>query len=353
MAAMKRKAVAIGAVAGALVLVLIIVYFAWLRSASEEVILTAGIVEAREVNLAPKVAGRIEEICCSEGASIEAGQIAIRLLARDLEAALAEAEAGVTAAHAGVRVAQSAIEAADAAVASAQARVGAAQAEVARNQSQLAESDRQLKRARSLVEQHFGSQETVDAAATAYDSTRADLAAARSRLEAAKAQERATMAELDSARTRLDSAQALLAQAQATVRYSQAKLADTEISSPIDGVVVFEALRPGEYVAAGQTVLTIDDMKDRYVRVDIDETRVASLALGDVADLVPVGHAGGHFAGRISEIGRYAEFATQTDVRGGRQDIKTFRVKIAVEDPEVLLKPGMTVEVNIPRRVSP
>jgi hypothetical protein len=52
----------------------------------------------------------------------------------------------------------------------------------------------------------------------------------------------------------------------------------------------------------------------------------------------------------VSEIGRYAEFATQRDVTRGRQDIKTFRIKIRVADSHGMLKPGMTVEVKIPRR---
>ena len=53
------------------------------------------------------------------------------------------------------------------------------------------------------------------------------------------------------------------------------------------------------------------------------------------------------FKGRVSEIGRYAEFATQRDVLRGRQDIKTFRVKIDIDDPAGILKPGMTVEAEI------
>jgi hypothetical protein len=56
------------------------------------------------------------------------------------------------------------------------------------------------------------------------------------------------------------------------------------------------------------------------------------------------------FKGKVSELGRYAEFATQRDVTRGRQDIKTFRVKINIEDSAGLLKPGMTVEVEIPQK---
>jgi HlyD family secretion protein len=66
------------------------------------------------------------------------------------------------------------------------------------------------------------------------------------------------------------------------------------------------------------------------------------------ASVTAEGLPGRVFKGKISEIGRYAEFATQRDVVRGREDIKTFRVKVRVEDPDGLLKPGMTVEVAIP-----
>jgi len=60
--------------------------------------------------------------------------------------------------------------------------------------------------------------------------------------------------------------------------------------------------------------------------------------------------SGKAFRGKVSEIGRYAEFATQRDVTRGRQDIKTFRVKIKIDDKEGILKPGMTVSVEIPKK---
>lgn len=62
--------------------------------------------------------------------------------------------------------------------------------------------------------------------------------------------------------------------------------------------------------------------------------------------------SGRTFGGRVVEINRYAQFATQTDVTRGRQDIKTFKVRIAVTDQSGYLKPGMTVGVDIPLRTA-
>jgi HlyD family secretion protein len=74
------------------------------------------------------------------------------------------------------------------------------------------------------------------------------------------------------------------------------------------------------------------------------------VALDSEAFIRAEGIPGKVFKGKVSEIGRYAEFATQRDVTRGRQDIKTFRVKVKVTDTGGVLKPGMTVEVEIPKK---
>ena len=100
----------------------------------------------------------------------------------------------------------------------------------------------------------------------------------------------------------------------------------------------------------GVTILTIIDMADLYARIDVEETEIGNIALNQEAVIRAEGPAGKGFRGKVIEIGRYGEFATQKDVTQAQQDIKTFRVKIGLPNTEGLLKPGMTVEVEIPRK---
>jgi HlyD family secretion protein len=109
-------------------------------------------------------------------------------------------------------------------------------------------------------------------------------------------------------------------------------------------------MEKGETVSSGMTIITIVDTDNLYVRVDIEETLIGYAVLGGEAFITADGIPNKVFEGRVSEIGRYAEFATQRDVTRGRQDIKTFRIKIRVADSQGLLKPGMTTEVKIPRK---
>jgi len=168
-------------------------------------------------------------------------------------------------------------------------------------------------------------------------------------LAAASSKRDATVAQLRTAENQLNSAKASLRQSEATLTYSRAKLAETAIKSPISGIVVFRALEKGETVSPGTTILTIVDVDNLYVRVNIEETMIGGIALNREAVIRTEGAPDRLFKGTVSEIGRYAEFATQKDVARGRQDIKTFKVKIAVPNSGGFLKPGMTVLVEIPK----
>ncbi len=206
-----------------------------------------------------------------------------------------------------------ALDSRDLAAALAQAAAEANKAKV-----QLSNAAAKLERTRSLVGKHFVSRQDLD-----------DAVAARSQADAG------------------------YAAAEAAVDYDRVKLSEAQILSPLDGTVVYQGFAPGEMVSPGQTVLTVVDTRHLYARVDVDETRIGGVALGAPAVVTTIGEPPRELAGRVSEIGRYADFATQRDVTRGRQDIRTFRVKVEVDDPSGVLKPGMTVEVRIPAPVAP
>jgi len=154
-------------------------------------------------------------------------------------------------------------------------------------------------------------------------------------------------AQLHTAENQVSAARASLKESEANVSVYKAKLAQTIITSSISGTIVFKALEKGEAVSPGVTIFTIVDLNNLYVRVDVEETRVGGIALNQPAIIHAQGASERIFKGKVSEIGRYAEFATQKDVTRGRQDIKTFKVKIEVEDSSGFLKPGMTVNVEM------
>lgn len=315
-----------------------------------EFIKTAGIVEGIEVNISSKVPGKISYICCKEGDAVMKGNIVVRLEANDLRASVKQALAGVEKAKAEVSVSEAAIENAKANIANADAEIKSAIADVEKNRVQMEEAKRQMDRAKALYEREAVSEESRDTAVANYNTAVANYNSSMAKLTAAYTKKDTATAQLNTAESQLKYAWAGLRESEANLSYNRAKYADTIMKTPISGIVVFKALEKGEMVTPGMTILTIVDLKNLYVRVDIEETLIGNITLNSEAFIRTEGAPDRTFKGTVSEIGRYAEFATQRDVLRGRQDIKTFRVKITVDDPTGFLKPGMTVEAKISSR---
>jgi len=346
---MKKRSVLIAV--AVLIIIIVFIFFYFNKGKKAETIKSTGIIEGVEVNLSSKVSGRISFICCNEGDPVKEGEVAIKLESEDFSALVKQASAGVERAKAEVKVSESAIGNVQANIVTAETDIKTAESDLekARVQMELAKSE--MDRSNALYKKDFISKESLDLAVTAYNASVADYMSSKSRLASAHSKRDAAVTQLKTAESQLTSAKANIKQSEANLSYNFAKLADTIITSPLSGNVVFKALEKGETVSPGMTILTIVDMKDIYARVDIDETLIDNVALNSKAIIRTEGTPERIFKGIVYEIGRYAEFATQRDVTRGRQDIKTFRVKIKLDDTGGALKPGMTVEVEIPRKL--
>jgi RND family efflux transporter MFP subunit len=235
-----------------------------------------GMIEAQELNLTSRIAGRIVVLDVLEGDRVTKDQVVCRIDSTDLSNELAKARADLALARA-----------------------------------DLDNAERILTRTRQLFANDVASVEARDDAAS-----------------------------------KVQVARAAVASAEAQVSYYQDQLRDTEIRSPLDGVVVYEALKVGEWVTPGAPILTVDDLSTIWARVDVQETEIAALRLGDPARITLPGHPPVELPGRIMAIGQEGEFATERDVRRGRQDIRTFSVKVRIEGGAEAAKPGMTAEVT-------
>jgi HlyD family secretion protein len=106
-------------------------------------------------------------------------------------------------------------------------------------------------------------------------------------------------------------------------------------------------VQPGEWAAPGTPVVTIEDLSRLWVRLDIDETKLQGLHIGQPADVRVVAEPGKVYAGHVIQIGAEGDFAVNRDVKRGRPDIRTFLVRVAVDERAPSLRPGMTAEVTI------
>lgn len=343
---MKRKFLLIAAIAMGVASFPAAMFF--LKASRPATFKTAGVIEGMEVNVSSTVPGRILKKFSGEGDPVTSGQVLIELESDELSALKEQASANVEKVKADMQVFASAIENAKANMEAAEADIQGAAAGLEKARVDMEEKKRELDRYEALFRKQLAARATYDAVLAAYEGAEADYRSAKARLVSIQAKRTAANAQLKTAESQLNASMADLAVAEANRSVYAARLAQTIITSPISGVVVFNAMEPGEWVNPGFTILTIVDMENLYAKIAVEETLVDRISLNQTAAIHTDNSPGKAFRGKISEIGRYAEFATQRDVTRGWQDIRTFKVKVKVEDPGRHLKPGMTVEVEIP-----
>jgi len=310
---------------------------------------TTGIVEAPEANISSMVSGTIVYECCREGDNVQKGQILVEQESSTIRAAVSQAVAGIRSARSEVASAESAIASAQSSIQTVKADILNARAGVDKARALMIEAGREKNRHEALYRKNAVAKATLDAARTNYQSAVADYDSSKAALSNTESRLKAAEAQLSGARSQLASSQANVKQSQANADFYRAQLGYTVIRSPFSGTIVYKALETGENADPGVTILTLVDQSRIWVRADIEETYVGGIRLYGPATIRAVQDRSGRtFTGRVVEINPHAEFATQTDVTRGRQDIKTFKVRIAVTDRSGYLKPGMTVGVDIP-----
>jgi HlyD family secretion protein len=124
------------------------------------------------------------------------------------------------------------------------------------------------------------------------------------------------------------------------------RLGYTEIRSPIAGLVSLRAALEGEVVNAGQPIVTLINPDNLWVRADVEESYIDRVRLGDKLTVrLP---SGVEREGTVFYRGADAGFATQRDVSRTKRDIKTFEVRLRVDNADRRLAVGMTAYVLMP-----
>jgi multidrug resistance efflux pump len=235
-------------------------------------------------------------------------------------------------------------------------QIAQAEANLAATESQRAASDAELEnarvsydRAQRMVKDGIGTQEQLDTARTAFEVAKSHIAALAKQIDAQKASvqlarsaaEQVAIRQSQVVSTRQQQAAATAQRAKADVR-----LAYTELHAPLDGIVDVRAARTGEFLNAGQPVLTIVNPDDLWVRADIEESYIDRVKVGDKLRVrLPSGE---EREGTVFFRGVDASFATQRDVSRTKRDIKTFEIRLRLDNTDRRLAVGMTAYVLLP-----
>jgi multidrug resistance efflux pump len=325
---------------------------AWYIYASRdpsELVLT-GIVTTHDVVVSPQIAGRIGQLLVAEGDTVAKDQL-VAVLAPD-ELREERAFYSYTAQSVGAQVQESEaalrlqekqtgdqIAQAEATLASTESQRAAAEAEV--ENARLS-----LERAQKLVKEGVVTQEQLDQARTNHEVAKSKIAALIKQIDAqrmAVALARSAAEQVAIRRSQLRTNQQQQAAATAQRAKADVRLTYTEIHAPIAGIVDVRAAREGEVVNPGQPVITLINPDDLWIRADVEETYIDRVRIGDkITVRLPSGQ---ERQGTVFYRGADAGFATQRDVSRTKRDIKTFEVRLRVDNADRRLAVGMTAYV--------
>jgi len=292
-------------------------------------IAVTGTIEATQVDVSVKITGRILERLVKEGDKVTRGQVLVRLDDSELAADVRRQEAALRSAQATLRDLQKGAR---------QQEIEDARAAVASGEATRSMTERELQRTEQLFRQSLIAAQDVDRARQAYEVARAQEKSAREKL--ALVLEGSRPDQIDAARWQVTQAESALAQAESRLR-------EARVVSPIDGVVLRKNLEAGETANPGVPILTLVNPRDVWLRAYVPETEVGRLKVGDAATLRVDAFPGRVFTGRLIEIGSEAEY-TPRNVQTKKERVNlVFRIKIQVDNPEGILKPGLPADADV------
>jgi multidrug resistance efflux pump len=312
-----------------------------------------GIVTTNEVIVSPLVTGEVMRLAVAEGDTVKRGQLLAVIRPDELradssfyghsaEGAAAQVEQGQTALRYQEKETGDQIRQAEASLAAAESQQAEAEADL--ENSRLA-----FERTQQLARTGVSSAQDLDQSRTAYEAAQARVATARKQADAQRAAvelARANAEQVTIKREQLDADRRQLAAAEDQREKADVRLGYTEIHAPIDGIVDVRAVRQGEVVNPAQPILTLINPDDLWVRADVEETYIESIRLGrQLTVRLPSGE---ERPGTVFFRGVDAGFATQRDVSRTKRDIKTFEVRLRVDNRDRRLAVGMTAYVLLP-----
>jgi HlyD family secretion protein len=287
------------------------------REINENVSASGKITAHVEVKISPEVSGEVVELPIKEGDVVKKGQLLCKIRPDILKSGYDRALAAYSSQKATIGNTEQMLKQAEATYS---------------NQQSIYNRDKTLFDNKVLTASEF------DAAKASYDGAKAGLEAARQNVKGA---------------------QFGLAQSSASVKEAQDNLVKTTIYSPIDGVISKLSVQKGERVLgtaqfAGTEIMTISDLNQLDVNVDVNENDINRIALGDSSKIEVDALLGKKFAGTVIEIGSAA------NVVGTNADqVTNFTVKVRLDPKSYVdllnktaanpspFRPGLTATVDI------
>ncbi|MDX1812599.1 MAG: efflux RND transporter periplasmic adaptor subunit [Gammaproteobacteria bacterium] len=287
----------------------------------------SGSIEAREIDLAFQVGGRMQSLSVDEGQLLTAGATVAQLDDSDFQLVLNQAKATANASKAVLNELQAGTR---------EQELLVAEADLQKAQSQVNYNLEEVKRISALIPSKLASMEQLEQTQLQFEIAQATLEQAHHKLKLLI--EGPRKEEVQRAKAEYSARQEAVAQAKRQLTY-------THLDSPLTGMVTVRSSEEGEVVAPGQPVVRIAELSKPWVRAYLSETDLGRVKLGQEAIVKVDSYPDKRFKGELSFISPVAEFTPKTvETRELRVDL-VYRVKVKVDNPDGILKIGMPADI--------
>jgi HlyD family secretion protein len=276
----------------------------------EAIVSASGKLQAKRfVNMSAVQMGRVTRLAVEEGDRVKAGQFLLQIDPNILRGSVERGEAAVAGARCGLE----------------QARVGIATAE-----ANLTLARDQAKRQRELWKEGLTTRETLDQAESLLKVRETELQARQSEVQ---------------------SREHMIQQETASLSTSRYNLDQVTLNAPFDGIVTRRNIEEGENVVvgtmnnAGTQLLTVADMSIVEAELEVDETEIPSVKIGQPAKVTIDAIAGETFPGKVTEIGN-SPLQTAAQAQAGQQ-ATNFKVVVTLDKAPDAVRPGFTCSAEI------
>jgi membrane fusion protein (multidrug efflux system) len=287
----------------------------------------------------PRVPGYVAQVLVVDNQRVEAGQALVTLDPHELDLRVSSAAAAQRTAEAATRTAEAALANAVAAEAVAKANVVTAQITQAKAAADLVRDSNLFKNSAISASQLADTKAAADEAEARY-------LASRRQAEAAAAQ-------IVSGRAQVDAAHAQVDQRKTDLEYAQLQRSYATVTAPIAGIVSHKDLEPGQFIQAGQTLLSIAADQGAWIVANFKETQIARMHDGQPVEFTLDSYPGVHFHGRVESIAGAtgARFALLPPDNASGNFVKVTQrvpVRIAVDPSNrLVLRPGVSADVTV------
>jgi HlyD family secretion protein len=248
-----------------------------------------GRIEADEIDIATKYAGRIAELLADIGDMVTPGQVVARMDTRDLQQSLSKSEAqGRQAQHAVVE----------------------AQANLAQQQTQQTLAEQEMTRTRELLKNGWTTKEIADQRQQALDASAAAIAAAQARIS---------------------EAEHALEAANHDANYYRVEINDNTLVAPKPGRIQYRLANIGEVLAAGGRVFTMLDIDYVYMDIFLPTEQAGKVKVGTEARIVLDAYPDHAIPAKVSFVASQAQFTPKTVETQTERDKLMFRIRVRVD----------------------